>query len=792
MTTENKLINIKSGKAVDGLAIEKTHKNYWVIKQESIDRILIGSHDEDAVKKAAVELERIANWDTDKDVVEHLKARRNDLYSIFLNIKESHHTEYKLNVSYLDTKIEGGEVTYLVFDNGIERSVNGIFVTDGLCVHEEVNGYWTIDHVPSANMLSEFTSKEKAMMVAEKIKNMFVWSDRKVAELLSSSPEIREYLRQVREAAESGDEIPEMTNTLYLQLIFIQSEELKDKWPDFLIHWQKLENMIGLENVKEQVIALLEQIRGRMAVRHAIKETRSSMHMVFTGSPGTGKTEVARILGKLFYIMGYSKKDVFVEVDRSNIVGAHIGHTERNMKEIIEKSMGGMLLIDEAYALASADDSGDFGKEAIDVLIKAMEDNREDLIVVMTGYTNDMENLLQMNEGFDSRVRHRVHFRDYTPKQLAEIGGRLLVSKGYVVEEEVKDRIERAIKERAKDGVLKGNARDVRNIVDGISDEALARVGRKSGSSLTQVFITAEDVKNGTADKNTNADLKGLEEVREQALNELGSLIGMDDLKEHVARMLSLIEVEKHKFEMGIVSKKTRMHMIFAGPSGTGKTTVAKIIGKFLKGTGVLSSGHFNKVTRSDLVGSYQGHTAKAVREQVNKASGGVLLIDEAYNLVNGDGDTFGLEAVAELIDLMEEKKDDLVVILAGYEKPIQKLLSYNEGFKSRIAHNFVFPNYSSRDIFEITIQSLKNEQLVLSFEAEKVLQDEIEKASIKNGGLFDGNGRWANELVTQIKNSQGLRISPLLRSNELTKEDFLTITVEDIKNAIEYKIENA
>ena len=246
--------------------------------------------------------------------------------------------------------------------------------------------------------------------------------------------------------------------------------------------------------------------------------------------------------------------------------------------------------------------------------------------------------------------------------------------------------------------------------------------------------------------------------------------------------MLIQVKMSKRRLQRGIETKKARHHMIFSGPAGTGKTTVAKIIGTFLKGSGMLSSGHFKKVSRVDLVGEYQGHTAPKVKKAINEAMGGVLFIDEAYSLVQGANDTFGIEAVAMLIDMMEENKDDLVVILAGYKKDIDRLLTYNEGFSSRIGHRFEFPNYTADDIVKITTIQLKKDKFAISPQVEQTLAKEIQKIAITNGGAFSGNGRWAEEFSNDIRNALDFRIYKLEKSGRhATDEMLMTIEPEDI-----------
>lgn len=776
---ENGMLKLVDGLIVtEGLAIHEEADGEWTMDHLPSKNMLSVFSSKEVAMMMALHVANLLSWEKENAI--GVISESVDVQSFLGAVKSAAESKEELPLATKELEYHIDFLQNKEANASIETK-NGYLITEGLALYEEPNGKWIMYHSPSKSVLNSFGSKEVAIRVAVHLKNFLPWEKENAAAILFGSGEIQAYLNEVEKAAQEEGEIPKYTEELEYRIMFLQNEDLTNNWPIFKEALDELNSLVGLENVKEQIAKLIGQVRGRMRNRDKVKAKRFSMHMVFAGPPGTGKTEVARIVSKLFFSLGYLRDNKCLEVDRSNIVGSHVGQTEENMKKYLDEAMGGVLFIDEAYALAKDGGSNDFGQEAIDVLIKSMEDNREDIIVILAGYANDMERLLDANEGFRSRVRRQLYFRDYTPWQLTEIGMRMIKSNGYECHENVHRSLERAVESKAKHGVLSGNARDVRNMVENILDETLIRIGSDSNADSTLVLDI--DVKTATKPQLSINDQEGLIAVREQALQELESLIGMEELKEEVKMILNRLAIEKIKFEEEIATEKPRLHMVFAGPSGTGKTTVAKIIGKFLKGTGILSSGQFRKVTRSDLVGAYQGQTAKAVKEQVNKSIGGVMLIDEAYNLINGKSDTFGQEAVAELIDLMEEKKDDLVVILAGYEGPINELFSYNEGFRSRIAHHFVFPNYNVDEITKIVTVIAKKNQLHMDEEAEMVLSEEISKIGKKNHNEFEGNGRWASNFVAELRNSQTTRLTKK-GLNNLEREDLVTLTIQDIKEA--------
>jgi len=232
---------------------------------------------------------------------------------------------------------------------------------------------------------------------------------------------------------------------------------------------EKLNNMVGLADVKAQVQRLVadEKVQAMRRERGLGGSSTASRHMVLTGNPGTGKTTVARILSRIFYLMGAIKKDVFVETDRSGLVGKYIGETAQKTKAVIQSAIGGVLFIDEAYALSAKSSSNDsYGEEAINILLKEMEDHRSDLIVIVAGYTSEMEHFLASNPGLRSRFTSTLHFSDYSPSDMTTI------FKDMVKKDELKigkasiSMLEGTFQQLSTTRDAKGNGRFVRNFYE--------------------------------------------------------------------------------------------------------------------------------------------------------------------------------------------------------------------------------------------------------------------------------------------------------------------------------------
>lgn len=276
---------------------------------------------------------------------------------------------------------------------------------------------------------------------------------------------------------------------------------------------------------------------------------------------------------------------------------------------------------------------------------------------------------------------------------------------------------------------------------------------------------------------------KGLDEIKEKALKDLDNLIGMDDLKAEIKRVVKFLEVEKKRELAGKKTKPITLHMVFTGDAGTGKTTVARIIGELLKGIGILESGHFIETDRSGLVASYVGQTGEKTKELVQQAMGGVLFIDEAYALANGGKDDFGQEAIDTLIKEMEDYRDKFVCILAGYDEDMKHLFSKNQGFESRVRYHFHFPNYTVDELVELTLLMMKGMDMKPTDEAKEKIRQYLERKAEKDG-YVKGNGRTVRNLIDEIHVNQNNRIS------DTGIDDFDTVLTEDIPSIEEKESE--
>ncbi len=259
---------------------------------------------------------------------------------------------------------------------------------------------------------------------------------------------------------------------------------------------KEMDRLVGLTKIKKVIREYLAFIEIQdIRKKYNLKTQPVVMHMIFKGNPGTGKTTMARIIGKIFKEIGFLSSGEVVEAERSDLVGEYIGHTAQKTKKMIDKAMGGVLFIDEAYSLARGGEK-DFGKEAIDTMVKAMEDHKDEIIIILAGYRDEMDYFMECNPGLRSRFAIQLDFPDYTIEQLVEIAEMMYSDREYVLDKVSKHYIYRVLtKLRNQEGRNKGNARTVRNLVEkSIRQQAQRVVNSKQINRQNLIYITKEDL----------------------------------------------------------------------------------------------------------------------------------------------------------------------------------------------------------------------------------------------------------------------------------------------------------
>lgn len=281
----------------------------------------------------------------------------------------------------------------------------------------------------------------------------------------------------------------------------------------------------------------------------------------------------------------------------------------------------------------------------------------------------------------------------------------------------------------------------------------------------------------GTVEKGASEEsrLKNAQEI----LLDLDRLVGLREVKELIGEINAYAEISRRRVKENLVAQPLVGHMIFNGNPGTGKTTVARYIGRLFKESGTLSRGHLVEVERADLVGEYIGHTAQKTREQIRRALGGILFIDEAYSLARGGGKDFGKEAIDALVKGMEDHRDNLVLILAGYREEMEWFVETNPGLRSRFPIHLSFPDYSVDELIEIAELFLKQRQYELNPGARDELRLILERETQRHE--HSGNARLVRNLIERAIRRQAVR---LVGQADLARNQLITLTREDVSRS--------
>ncbi len=554
----------------------------------------------------------------------------------------------------------------------------------------------------------------------------------------------------------------------------------------------ELDNMIGLTSVKDQIrqiTASVEAARRRVMAGYGAE--KPMQHFVFLGPPGTGKTSVARVVAKIFYAFGLLDTPVVVEAQRADLVGEYLGATAIKTNELVNSALGGVLFIDEAYSLVNdSEGQGDrFGHEAIQALLKRAEDDRTELIIILAGYEKQMEGFLASNPGLNSRFGLRVKFPTYSPAELLALADLYLEQRGEILDAEARPALGRMMEDVGRRRLADelGNGRFVRSLLEkaGRARDVRIMADGAEPSSAELVTLEASDLEQAGAE--LTARFRGYSQAPtlESALAELDELVGLEPVKRQVHEIAAQLRVARLRERQGLSSQPPVRHFVFTGPPGTGKTTVARILGRIFTALGLLVRPEVIEAHRADLVGEHLGSTAIKTGKLIDSALGGVLFIDEAYSLYNAGysgGDAYGSEAVATLLKRAEDDRDRLVIVLAGYPADMDRFLRSNPGLASRFSVRIGFPSYSPDELCKIA--GVIAEQHGDTFEPDALpVLGEIFSAAATHGQIDElGNGRFARSLFERACAARDLRVAEL--DEDASAADLTTVSAADLRGA--------
>lgn len=306
--------------------------------------------------------------------------------------------------------------------------------------------------------------------------------------------------------------------------------------------------------------------------------------------------------------------------------------------------------------------------------------------------------------------------------------------------------------------------------------ELIKRGHIRSNDFLNHLIINSKTSKAIESHKTKESTAGEEQESLEEIMQELHQLIGLIEVKNMVDEILAYVEIQQKRRLQGLNASPLVMHMIFKGNPGTGKTTVARLLGRIFKARGLLEKGHLVEVERADLVGEYIGHTALKVRQQIKEGMGGILFIDEAYSLARGGEKDFGKEAIDALVKAMEDHKDEFVLILAGYEEEMDNFLKINPGLKSRFPIHIDFKDYSIEELINIADSMVDERQYMISKSAKAKLYNLLASKRIKEG-RYSGNARLVRNMIEKSIRKQAVRLRD---KHYCTRDDLITLKRED------------
>lgn len=470
--------------------------------------------------------------------------------------------------------------------------------------------------------------------------------------------------------------------------------------------WDQLRKLRGIDGIVSQVTRIIRNLQQGRATNRKLRP-----HMCFKGNPGTGKTVIAGFISEILKEEGLLSLGHVVKANPTKMISDHIGGTRIKTQALCDEARGGVLFIDEAYGLLDTSDNG-FGKEAVEVLIQFME-NDPDSLVILAGYPDDIDSLLQKsNPGFVRRFvpSHHLLFEDYPPSVLYAIAVDSLAD--FELTEEFKDGLQQLItksfERRAKGW---GNAGWVETLVQEIIEEANSR---HSEVPLVRGPLTFEDLPAKYRRIVSPVAANGL--MNSSAWTRLESeFIGLEKMKATLRDILNSIKTDKLRRERsGASAKAPRLNFIFRGSSGTGKTEVARMLGEILFDYGLLNDPAVIECRREDVIGEYLGQTAPKVKRRFTDAIGKVLFIDEAYAICNGSQDIYGKEAIDAIVGNLTDPSYEgkMAIIMAGYPDQMDEFMSLNPGMARRFNVFVDFDNYTDEELWEIYRLKVRHEGL--------------------------------------------------------------------------------
>lgn len=477
----------------------------------------------------------------------------------------------------------------------------------------------------------------------------------------------------------------------------------------------ELDDLIGLASIKTRVKDYLNAVRlASRRMELGLPTSMPRLHMAFLGNPGTGKTTVAEIIGKVFAEWGILSVGQVIRTEKSQMVGQYIGETEYKMNNLLARARGNILFIDEAYQLAEGGKS-DFGRIVMNSLLTELGKNNLDMVVILAGYTAPMKKLLESNEGIESRFPNVFNFEDYTTDELLEIGKLMIHRQGFNLTEGAELNMQAIIRaESEKPSPRFGNGRFVSNL---LQNEILATLGARTAKMDNPTAedlstILPEDVVVNKAQKDVIFDDVAIDE----ALKRLDSLAGLPNVKQAIHNFVQsaryLHSIGEPYVGKGLLSWR------FIGKSGTGKSTVAEIMAEILKGMRLIANSHITEIKGERIFNVSESDCDAVLQEAVKKSCNGLIFIDVDDSKFDGTRSYYGrsVEQIRlKVKELTIESGGECALILAELDAPNKNVAEQlSDGGVYEFDHTLVFKDFTPDELFQILCGCL--EKFLVSF----------------------------------------------------------------------------
>ena len=551
---------------------------------------------------------------------------------------------------------------------------------------------------------------------------------------------------------EEDDEDEEVQETAEIMAIM----DLKQGWGNFKARMEEMLTRCEVGNAREKA---------------GLSKNPPRLHTALIGNPGTGKTTAVELMAALYHSLGLLDTDHIQTMHVSALATAGINSENDAVSSAVCGAKGGTLVIDGAHELYRTDNKGNYDTESriVRALVDCLNDPKYDRwMLVLVGEPEGMESLLSSYPDLKKCLTAPIYMEDFKPEELFGMFDLCCNERKIRLSDEARQKLEMFVLHKYN---RRGPGFTNAWLVQTLFDEAIIPAmynrlrGMRRPSRRKLELVQPEDI-------------PSVGEQQTDAMERLDELIGLATIKTKVRDYLFAIRLAQRRMELGLPTNMPRLHMAFLGNPGTGKTTVAEIIGQVFASWGILSGGRVIRTEKSQMVGQYIGETEFKMTNLLARARGNILFIDEAYQLAEGGEKDHGRIVMNSLLTELGKENLDMVVILAGYTAPMKKLRESNEGIESRFPNVFNFEDYTTDELMEIGRLMIRKQGFTLTDGAADKMRVIIREESDKPSPRF-GNGRFVSNLLqNEILATLGARTAKMKHPG---KEDLSTILPEDV-----------